>query len=91
MKGPQLAAFLWFANVLVFGGGGYLGYKVFTNVSSERKTAHSAVQNYNRKNKPIREWDQTGLKKDNLNLNDKGFSPYKRPPKEVDPGPIDPP
>ncbi|MDC1141837.1 hypothetical protein OAU50_01990, partial [Planctomycetota bacterium] len=90
MKGPQLAAVLWVANVAVLGGGGFLGYKVFTGVSSDRSTAHSAVLEYTRKKTPEREWDKTGLTIDNLDLKKDGFSPYKRPAKEVITKPDDP-
>ncbi len=87
MKGPQLALVLWIANIVVVGGGGYLGFKVFTGVGDERKQAHRTVQDYERKNKPISNWDDSGNDNKSLTLPNNGFSPYKRPPPPAKPKP----
>lgn len=82
MKGPNLALLIWVANVALIAGGGFLGWRVYSSFTSEHKDARGSVAVYQRKEKPIKDWDQSSNEgKNKLGIDPKGITPYERPPK----------
>lgn len=44
MKGPQVAVFVWLGNLLLFAGGGFLGYHIYTEIKSDREGVDAVTQ-----------------------------------------------
>lgn len=95
MKGPQLAMLVWLANLALFGGGGLLGYKVYTEITSDRAGDTRQISEMKSKQKredwlaksSTKEAQQQDFTSDKLSLRARPKPPVKPP----DPPPPPPP
>jgi hypothetical protein len=58
MKGPQVAALIWLANLLVLAGGALAGYKFWSDIEEDRTVTYSRVAEPKTKEKRIT-WQDT--------------------------------
>lgn len=94
MKGPQLAALIWLTNLGLLGGGGFLGYHVYSTAKAEQDDTYLRVQAPKPKEQRVG-WLATGAQAASAGHQDlllDKLSPRVRPPKKAEQvGPIKPP
>lgn len=81
MKGPQLSALIWLANLLVLAGGAFAGYKVYTEAEAEREDILTRVETPKTKEQR-KTWTQTldaGTTEGHKYYQDTLLTPRKRP------------
>ena len=81
MKGPQLSALIWLANLLVLAGGAFAGYKFYTEVEEDRSLVLKRVETPKTK-EPRKSWTQSqdsATTADHKYYRDTLLSPSKRP------------
>lgn len=94
MKGPQLAMLVWLANLVLFGGGGLLGYKIYSEITADRASDTRTISEMKSKQKR-EDWlakssakeaqQQQDFASDKLSMRARPKPPVKPPP------PVDPP
>lgn len=86
MKGPQLATLVWLGNLLVLAGGGFIGYRYYTDIQGQQDDVfqRSLVSKVD----PIEWQTQTNNAGPNLPVN-MALSLRPRPSAEVKPRPVD--
>lgn len=67
MKGPQLATLVWLGNLLVLAGGGFVGYRYYTDIQGQQDSVFQ--RELKTQVKPIEWQKQTGSAGPNLPLN----------------------
>lgn len=93
MKGPQLSALIWLANIVVLAGGAMAGYKVWEGIESDRGTAMMRTSEIKTKEKRIA-WQNSvdaSTTGEHKYFKDTLLSPRARPVPRKDPGPPPPP
>ncbi|MCC6464764.1 MAG: hypothetical protein IT463_05435 [Planctomycetes bacterium] len=89
MKGPQLAALIWLTNLGLLGGGGFLGYHVYSTAKAEQDDTYQRVQAPKPKEQRV-SWLATGAQAASAGHQDlllDKLSPRVRP-KKVESGPV---
>lgn len=81
MKGPQLSALIWLANLLVLAGGAFAGYKFYSQVEEDRSEVLARVETPKTKEER-KSWTQTqdsATTADHKYYRDTLLTPSKRP------------
>lgn len=81
MKGPQLSALVWLANIVVLAGGAFAGYKFYSQVEADRSDVLARVETPKTKEER-KSWTQTedsATTADHKYYRDTLLTPKKRP------------
>lgn len=83
MKGPQLSALIWLANLLVLAGGAFVGYQFWQDMEADRDAKYAQASQPKTKEKRVA-WQNTvdsATTADHSYFRDSLLSPHARPDK----------